>query len=197
MSWGTPHNIALKAHVTASSILNEESAASMVIDQKIRILNKGEWVSNSRLDARGRVYPYPWIQLEWDSIVCINKIVLYDRADKNTHTAAGTLYFSDGTSIIVNTIPDDGTPKVVEFDSKKVNWVRFQVTDGEGKNLGLSEFEVYPAPESYEDYVSWVNPFIETAKGRYFFFVTGSLPFGMISSAPLTRNINQGGGGYN
>lgn len=169
MSWGTPHNIALKAHVTASSILNEESAASMVIDQKIRILNKGEWVSNSRLDARGRVYPYPWIQLEWDSIVCINKIVLYDRADKNTHTAAGTLYFSDGTSIIVNTIPDDGTPKVVEFDSKKVNWVRFQVTDGEGKNLGLSEFEVYPAPESYEDYVSWVNPFIETAKGRYFF----------------------------
>lgn len=197
MSWGTPHNIALKAHVTASSILNEESAASMVIDQKIRILNKGEWVSNSRLDARGRVYPYPWIQLEWDSIVCINKIVLYDRADKNTHTAAGTLYFSDGTSIIVNTIPDDATPKVVEFDSKKVNWVRFQVTDGEGKNLGLSEFEVYPAPESYEDYVSWVNPFIETAKGRYFFFVTGSLPFGMISSAPLTRNINQGGGGYN
>lgn len=65
------------------------------------------------------MYPYPWIQLEWDSIVCINKIVLYDRADKNTHTAAGTLYFSDGTSIIVNTIPDDGTPKVVEFDSKR------------------------------------------------------------------------------
>lgn len=27
--------------------------------------------------------------------------------------------------------------------------------------------------------------------------MTGSLPFGMISSAPLTRNINQGGGGYN
>lgn len=37
---------------------------------------------------------------------------------------------------------------------------------------------------------------METAKGRYFFFVTGSLPFGMMSSAPLTRNINQGGGGY-
>lgn len=61
----------------------------------------------------------------------------------------------------------------------------------------MSEIEVYPAPESYTDYVSWVNPYIETAKGRYFFFVTGSLPFGMISSAPLTRNINQGGGGYN
>lgn len=194
--WGTPHNIALKAHATASSTLNKESAASMVTDQKIRIFNKGEWVSNSRLDARGRVYPYPWIQLDWDSIVCINKIILYDRVDENTHTAAGTLHFSDGSSVVVNTISNDGTPKVVEFNTKKVNWVRFQVTDGEGKNLGLSELEVYPAPESYHDYVSWVNPFIETAKGRYFFFVTGSTPFGMISAAPLTRNINQGGGGY-
>ena len=74
----------------------------------------------------------------------------------------------------------------------------FQATDGEGRDLGLSEIEVYPAPESYTDYVSWVNPYIETAKGAVFFsFVTGSLPFGMISSAPLTRNINQGGGGYN
>ena len=42
-----------------------------------------------------------------------------------------------------------------------------------------------------------VNPYIETARGRYFYFVTGSLPFGMISSAPLTRNKNQYGGGYN
>lgn len=196
-AWGTPHNIALKARATASSVLCEENSASMVIDQKIRILNKGEWVSNSKLDARGRVYPYPWVQLDWDNTVCINKIILYDRANKNTHTAAGTLCFSDGSSIVVNTIPNDGVPKVVEFSPKRVDWVRFQATDGEGKNLGLSEIEVYPAPDSYEDYVSWVNPFIETAKGRYFFFVTGSLPFGMMSSAPLTRNINQGGGGYN
>lgn len=196
-TWGTPHNIALKAHVTASSVLNEQSKASLVTDQIIRVSNKGEWVSNSKLDARGRVYPFPWIQLDWDSAMYTNKIILYDRADENTHTAAGTLHFSDGSSIIVNTIPNDGSPKVVEFETKKVSWVRFEVTDGEGKNLGLSEIEVYPAPESYEDYVSWVNPFIETAKGRYFFFVTGSTPFGMIGSAPLTRNINQGGGGYN
>ena len=52
------------------------------------------------------------------------------------------------------------------------------------------------ASESYSDYVSWVTAYVETAKGRCFFFVTGSLPFGMMSSAPLTRNINQGGGGY-
>lgn len=123
--------------------------------------------------------------------------MLYDRVDKDSHTAADTLFFSDGSSITVNQIPNDGAPKVVTFETKKIEWLRFQATDGEGRDLGLSEIEVYPAPESYTDYVSWVNPYIETAKGRYFFFVTGSLPFGMISSAPLTRNINQGGGGYN
>lgn len=195
--WSTPHNIASKARVTASSVLNEYSDASLVIDQVIRVKNKGEWVSSSKLDLRGRVYPFPWIQLDWDNEVYVNKIILYDRADESSHTAAGTLLFSDGSSITVNTIPNSGAPKVVEFETKKINWVRFRATDGEGMNLGLSEIEVYPAPESYNDYVSWVDPYIETAKGRYYFFVTGSMPFGMISSAPMTRNINQGGGGYN
>lgn len=195
--WGTPHNIAPKASVTASSVLDEYSGVSLATDQVIRVAGKGEWVSVSKLDARGRVHPFPWIQLDWDNEVYVNKVVLYDRADENSHIAAGTLHFSDGTSITVNAIPNNGAPKVVEFGTKKITWVRFRATDGEGANLGLSEIEVYPAPESYNDYVSWVNPYIETAKGRYFFFVTGSMPFGMISSAPLTRNINQGGGGYN
>jgi len=63
--------------------------------------------------------------------------------------------------------------------------------------VGLSEIEVYPAPEDYADYVSKVDPYVESARGRYFFFVTGSRPFGMIGAAPLTRNKNQYGGGYN
>lgn len=174
--WASPHNIAPKAKAKASSAISEEYAASAVNDGIIRVENKNEWVAKSNLDARGRVYPFPWIQLDWDEEVCTNKVVLYDRPDENSHIAAGTLTFSDGTSIKVRTIPNDGAPKVVEFEPKKIKWVRFQATDGEGRNLGLSEMEVFPAPSSYEDYVSWVNPFIETAKGRYFFFVTGSMP---------------------
>lgn len=53
----------------------------------------------------------------------------------------------------------------------------FQATDGEGRDLGLSEIEVYPAPESYTDYVSWVNPYIETAKGAVFFLCYRKLAF--------------------
>ena len=193
----TPHNIASLAKVSCSSALTQEQGCENVVDQVIRIAGKGEWVAKTKLDFRGRVYPYPWIQLDWEEPIYTNQVILYDRVDKDSHTAAGTLFFSDGSSITVNQIPNDGAPKVVTFETKKIEWLRFQATDGEGRDLGLSEIEVYPAPESYTDYVSWVNPYIETAKGRYFFFVTGSLPFGMISSAPLTRNINQGGGGYN
>lgn len=192
----TPHNIASLAKVSCSSAAGKEVDATHVSDGLIRILNTGEWRSGSRLDMRGRVRPFPWVQLDWDYPVNISRIILYDCPDISSHTAAGTLSFSDGTSIDVNLIVNDGAPKVVDFESKRVSWIRFQVTDGEGENLGLSEIEVFPAPESYSDYVSWVNPYVETAKGRYFFFVTGSLPFGMMSSAPLTRNINQGGGGY-
>ena len=196
-AFATPQNIAPCAKVTCSSAISPEYEVAHLIDGVSRVLNKSEWRSNSQLDTRGRVRPFPWFQLDWDSAVYVNKVILYDRVSEESHTAAGTLIFSDGSSITVNQIADNGAPKVVEFAPKKVHWIRFQATDGEGTNLGLSEVEVYPSPESYQNYVSWVNPYIETAKGRYFFFVTGSLPFGMISAAPLTRNINQGGGGYN
>lgn len=193
----TPHNIAPQAKVSASSVVDKASDATHVTDGIIRVLDKGEWKSGSRLDARGRVYPFPWVQLDWADSVSINRVVLYDRASLDSHVAAGTLRFSDGSTLTVNQIANDGAPKVIDFAARKVKWLRFEATDGEGTQLGLSEIEVYPSAESYTDYVSAVNPYIETAKGRYFFFVTGSLPFGMISAAPLTRNINQGGGGYN
>lgn len=190
------YNIAPHSRVTASSVKDEVSEASNVTDQIVRILNKGEWASNSGMTFWGEI-DYPWIQLDWDTSVCVNKVILFDRVDENVHTAGGILHFSDGSSIDVWQIPNDGSPKVVEFAAKKTKWIRFEVTDGDGKNLGLSEIEVYPAPEDYTDYVSWVDPYIESARGRYFFFITGNQPFGMIGAAPLTRNKNQYGGGYN
>lgn len=40
-------------------------------------------------------------------------------------------------------IPNNGSPKVVEFPARKTKWIRFEVTDGDGVNLGLSEIEVF------------------------------------------------------
>ncbi|MDR1602119.1 MAG: GH92 family glycosyl hydrolase, partial [Tannerella sp.] len=189
-------NIAPFARVTVSSELSPESGGGNVIDGRIGVDNRHEWVSRSRMTFWGQI-EYPWIQLSWDKPRVINRIILYDRAASASHTAGGTLHFSDGTSLPVHAIPNNGLAKAVDFPSRKVEWVKFEVTDGDGSQLGLSEIEVYPAPEDYPDYISKVDPYIESARGRYFFFITGNQPFGMIGAAPLTRNKNQYGGGYN
>jgi len=189
-------NIASQFKTTASSSLNTEYGSSKVNDGQIGIMNKCEWVSGSSMTFWGQI-DYPWIRLDCDSSKNISKIILYDRPDEKSHTAGGTLLFSDGSKISVTQIPNDGSPKVISFPSKRIKWFRFDVTDGDGLNLGLSEIEVFPSPEDYADPVSWVDPYIETTRGRYFFFITGGRPFGMVGAAPLTRNKNQYGGGYN
>ena len=191
-----PDNIAPLAKVTASSYLSDEFAPAGIVDNHIHMKQYGEWASKSGITFWGEI-DFPWVKLEWEKTRTINRIVLFDRPDLKTHLAGGRFHFSDGSRIDVFQIPNDGSPKVVSFPAKKVDWIRFEAMDGDGVHLGLSEMQVFPAPEEYDDYVSWVDPYIETTRGRYFFFVTGSQPYGMISAAPLTRNKNQQGGGYN
>ena len=187
-----PYNIAPLAKVTASAGDN----ADAVVDGIIGVDGIGEWNSQSTVHVWGG-YGRPWIQLTWDTPQSVNRVILYDRPSLKSHLAAGMLLFDDGSEVHVSTIPNEGKAKVVDFPARKTKWIRFQVTDADGTGIGLSEIEVYPSPQDYSDYVSKVDPYIETERCRYFFFTTGSRPFGMISSAPLTRNKNQYGGGYN
>ena len=189
-------NIAPYAKVTASSSLNNQFKAENVTDGLIGVANKGEWACEGVTTDWGYIR-FPWIQLDWEQPQAIDKILLFDRPSRNEHTAGGKLVFSDGSEVWVNQIPDDGTAKLVKFETKTVTSVRFVTTDGDGKDLGFSEIEVYPARNSKTDFVGWVDPYIETNRGRYFFFITGGTPFGMVGAAPHTRNKNQNGGGYN
>lgn len=190
-------SIANKAAVTASSeIAGKTSAAVNVIDGIVRVDGKGEWVSKSTVTFWGQI-DYPWIQLDWQHPQSINKIILYDRVNSASHNAGGVLIFSNGKRVPVVQIPNNGAPRVLNFPEQTVDWIRFETTDADGTGIGLSEIEVYPSTAQITDPVSWVDPYIETNRGRYFYFVTGSQPFGMVSAAPLTRNKNQYGGGYN
>jgi hypothetical protein len=65
--------------------------------------------------------------------------------------------------------------------------MKLEVVDGIGENIGLSELEVYydsaTRPEAkrtknFTDFVSYVDPTIETGRGRWFFCTPGSRPFG-------------------
>ena len=190
-----PYNIAPEARVTASSY-HGDGLPENVVDGKARIMDRYEWVSDAQMPYWQKM-DFPWIRLDWERERSVSKVILYDRPSLDAHTPGGVLTFSDGSRISVTAIPDDGSPKVVEFPEKRISWMRFDPSDAVGSYIGLSEIEVFASPEEYPDYVSWVDPFIETTKGRFFFFVTGSLPFGMISAAPMTRNRNQYGGGYN
>ncbi len=187
------YNIAPQARVTVSSQASGGHGASGVNDGVIRVDGKGEWISGSGVTFWGEIN-YPWVQLDWETEVTVSKVLIYDRPAADAHTAGGELVFSDGSRVLVREIPNDGSPCEVAFPAKATRSLRFELTDGDGPCLGLSEMEVFSAPT---DYVSWVDPYIETTRGRYFFFITGSQPFGMMTAAPLTRNKNQGGGGYN
>lgn len=191
-----PYNIAPDATVTTSGNRSEQTAGKGAVDGIIGVDGQSEWVSDSHCTTWGEI-SYPWIRLEWEAPRSVEKVVIYDLPALDRHSAGGTLKFSDGSTVKVDCIPNDGRAREVTFAPRQTKWVKFLVTDGDGANLGLSEIEVYPSAKDYADYVSICDPYIESARGRYFFFVTGSQPFGMISAAPLTRNKNQDGGGYN
>jgi len=166
---------------------------------------RGEWVGGSPNAWYGWI-SYPKLELEWKSPREINKVVLYDRATAEEHMAACILKFSDNSEVHVVAVPNDGSPKAVVFEPRTVTGMTLMVVDGVGKNIGLSELEVYYDPaaqpqekrkRSFTDYVSYVDPTIETGRGRWFFCTPGSRPFGMVCASAYTRNKNQGGGGYN
>ncbi|MGZ9585630.1 DUF7402 domain-containing protein [Paenibacillus marinisediminis] len=131
-------NIAGLATVTASSQYNADYGASNVNDGLYGVHGKGEWASKGEAEL--------WVRLDWPNKVIINQVVIYDRINLDDHAMQGKLIFSDGTTIEVNDIPNDGLDKRVTFDTKQVNWVKFEVTKGSGANVGLSEIQVYEAP---------------------------------------------------
>ncbi|MHC4285372.1 MAG: glycoside hydrolase domain-containing protein [Planctomycetota bacterium] len=166
----------------------------------------GEWIGGSTNLWFGWIdYPKDF-ELKWEAPQRINKVVIYDRPTLEEHMAACILTFSDGSKVDVYAVPNDGSAKVVVFEPRTVTGMRLDVVDGVGEHIGFSEIEVYFDPtvqpeirrmKKYTDFVSYVDPTIETGRGRWFFCTPGSRPFGMVCASAYTRNKNQGGGGYN
>ncbi|WP_314587989.1 cohesin domain-containing protein [Paenibacillus terrigena] len=126
------------ATVTASSSFNANYSPEKVVDSIIGQSDKGEWASRGELN--------PWIQLNWATSQTFNKITFYDRPNLVDWAPGGTLTFSDGSTLTVSGIPNDGSAYSVTFPDKTVTWVKFQVSGGNGQNVGLSEIEFYDEP---------------------------------------------------
>ena len=96
-------NIAPAAKVsTSSDFPDPQFAASKAVDE-----TSADWSSTGE--------PTPWIQLDWEETQPIARIILKDRPNKNDHTIAGTLSFSDGSTVKVTSISNDGSAKIMKF----------------------------------------------------------------------------------
>ena len=75
----------------------------------------------------------------------LNRVVLYDRPNNSDQVTGGTLTFSNGTSVAVGALTNNGAPVSISFAPRSATWVRFTVTSvrGSTSNVGLAEFEAW------------------------------------------------------
>jgi LmbE family N-acetylglucosaminyl deacetylase len=138
-------NLSALAQVSASTDFPDgEGAMAHAIDGYADLSH--EWKSQELNGA--------WIQLNWSSPVRTAQINLYDRLDVNDNVRAGTLSFSDGSTMSVGALPTGGKPLSVTFSPRVVSWVRFTIDQAVGNTAGLAEFEVLGVPASRTDDVA-------------------------------------------
>jgi hypothetical protein len=97
-----------------------------------------EWVTN-------RQGVGAWIQLTWNRSVSLDHVVLYDRPNSNDQITGGTLTFSDGSTVAVGPLNNDGSATLVPFAPRTVTWARLTATTVRAgtSSAGLAEFEAW------------------------------------------------------
>ena len=198
---GVPENLAPRA-----TVIGPGSHVRATVDGVKQSDGTGEWIGGSPNLWFGWINYPKNLEFKWETPQRINTVVLYDRPALDEHMAACVLTFNDGSQVDVYAVPNDGSAKTVVFEPREITGMRLDVVDGVGEHIGLAEIEVCYDPmaqpdtrrsRTFADYVSYVDPTIETGRGRWFFCTPGSRPFGMVCASAYTRNKNQGGGGYN
>jgi LmbE family N-acetylglucosaminyl deacetylase len=94
-----------------------------------------EWATNGQLAGA-------WIKLTWTLPVTTSQVVLYDRPNLTDNITSGTLSFSDGSTVPVGALPNNGSPLAVSFTSKTVTSMTFTVNTAAGQNIGFAEIAV-------------------------------------------------------
>ena len=70
---------------------------------------------------------------------------LYDRPNLNDQITGGNIQFSDGSSIPVGTLPNDGSAYTLTFAAKTVTSLQLNINSVSAttQNVGLAETQVY------------------------------------------------------
>jgi alpha-glucosidase (family GH31 glycosyl hydrolase) len=134
-------NLAASAHVTASSSEpgHTPEAAIDGVMAGHPASPQNEWAANHQTTGAT-------LTLTWDQPQKIHRIVLHDRPNAIDQIKAGIIRFSDGTTLPVGELPNDGVaPAVLTFPEKTVTSITFEVTAIKQDTVcsGLAEIGVY------------------------------------------------------
>ena len=96
---------------------------------------KNEWVATTGANA--------WVQLTFPANYLMKEVILFGRTNTAaTQVTAGTLSFSDGTTLETGSIATGGTTVLLGSAGKTVSWVRFTATKVTGV-AGLAEMQIF------------------------------------------------------
>jgi hypothetical protein len=85
----------------------------------------------------------PWVRLDWEAPVSIDKILLYPVKGERIQITESTLTLSDGTVRHIGPLPVKRGPVEVSFNAPHaVTWVVFKINGRESKLAGLAEMVV-------------------------------------------------------
>ena len=93
-----------------------------------------------------------WLKLVWPVPYNVDRIVLHDRVNLGDNITSATITFSDGSSIVVGPLNNNGTSTEYTFPPKTTSSLTMTVTGVSSTTyeIGLAEIQVYGNPGSVQ-----------------------------------------------
>jgi uncharacterized repeat protein (TIGR02543 family) len=166
-----PNNIAPLSTVTASSQNTATGQTAVKAVDGVIDGYPGDYTKEWATTGQGAG---AFLNLAWSTPYSVNQVVLYDRPNTDDQITSATLAFSDGSSIAVGPLNNDGTATTYSFAARVVTGLRMTVAgvSSTTANVGLSEIQVFGTP----------------ASGTQYTLTTGVTPSG---AGSITVNPNQ------
>lgn len=137
---GAYADLALQAHAFASS-----SFAQQGPDRAIDGVISG-YPANASAEWASYRERTPWINLTWDAYYLVDSLVLWDRPNQDDWVTGATVAFSDGSSLPVGALNNDGSATVLNLSSPvNTSSIKLSVTSAGSStsSAGLSEIGVF------------------------------------------------------
>ena len=188
---GGPGNLALSAAAASSQNSSTGQTAAKAIDGVI-----GGYPGNSTVEwATDGGGAGSWLKLTWSTAQTFDTIVLYDRPNLSDQITAGNIQFSDGSSITVPALANDGSATTLTFAARTVTSLQLNITavSAATQNIGLSEIQVYNTGNGSQAPVANAGP-SQTVGAGATVTLDGSGSFDP-QAEPLRYQWSQTGGG--